>query len=43
MEKSRLAQRNEELTELEKINNARTKEEAELAEQVKLIEEVQGR
>ena len=43
MEKSRLAQREEELTELEEIDTARGTEVAELAEQVKLIEEPQER
>ena len=43
MEESRLAQRNRELTELEEIDTAKGREVAELAEQVKLIEEIQER
>ena len=43
MEKSRLAQRRDELAELEKIDNARGAELLELAEQVRRIEETQER
>ena len=43
MEKSRLAQKRDELIKLEEIDNARGVELAELAEQVKLIEETQER
>ena len=43
MEKSRLAQRNEKLTELEEIDKAKTIELAQFAEQVKVIEDSQER
>lgn len=43
MEKSRLAQRNEKLTKLEEIDNAKTVELAQLTEQVKVIEDSKER
>lgn len=43
MEKSRLAQRNDELARLENRYNESVAELAELAEQVRRIEETQGR
>ena len=43
MEESRLARRRDELAKLKEIDNARGVELAELAEQVRLIEETQER